>query len=58
MDCSGWFGGAGLDGDMADYERQLLARPAIDGATGKRKKSKSIRSDAKPRSRGSDTVRI
>jgi ATP-binding cassette subfamily F protein 3 len=43
---------APFDGDLADYERQLLARPAIDGATGERKKSKSMRSDAKPRSRG------
>ena len=43
---------APFDGDMADYERQLLARPAIDGAAGQRKKSKSMRSDAKPRSRG------
>ena len=43
---------APFDGDMADYQRQLLARPAIDGAAGQRKKSKSIRSEAKSRSSG------
>jgi ATP-binding cassette subfamily F protein 3 len=36
-----------FDGDMADYQRQLLARPAIDEAAGQRKKSKSMRSGAK-----------
>jgi len=41
-----------FDGDMADYRRQLLARPTIDGAAGQRKKTKSMRSGAKLRSSG------
>ena len=45
---------APFDGDMADYQRQLLARPAIDRAAGQRKKSKSMRSGAKSQSLGLD----
>ncbi len=41
-----------FDGDMADYQRQLLARPAIDIVAGQRKKSKSMRLDAKLQSSG------
>ncbi len=43
---------APFDGNMADYQRQLLARPAIDGPAGQRKKSKSMRSGAKSQSLG------
>ena len=43
---------APFDGDMADYQRQLLARRAVSGQAGQHKKSRSVKPGAKSQSPG------